>query len=95
MRFQVVFADSSIAGLFIAAAFFVPMAWHADAAQVSARSPRPSSRRKRLLANVNSLLLPARRALLLSAASQVNHPVSPPAFSHYSAPPYPVANLCL
>ena len=34
LRAQVVFADSSIAGLFIVAAFFAPMIWHADGEQV-------------------------------------------------------------
>ena len=62
MFLQVVFADNSISGLFITIAFFAPMIWHADAAQVlnfckfllrqlniSSPFPLPSSIRRALL----------------------------------------------
>jgi hypothetical protein len=68
---QVVFADNSVAGLLITAAFFAPMIWHTDAVQVRARCTSSIYLSRHPLPAPPLPPLPARCASLLFGALQV------------------------
>jgi hypothetical protein len=85
---QVVFADSSVAGLLITAAFFMPIAWQSDSLQ--ARRALTCSCPHRTLISPVSLLMATLHFPMKSFMSRL----SPPRLWQRSPHPHPHATSC-